>query len=482
MIEFFWLCLALFYTLQTEINLEVDRSSDKNRWTMRKFWIALVFIVLCSPGVFAQDGLLERLRQIPQISEIRELQTGSFAQAYQFRFEQPVDHTDPSKGSFKQQVVLGHSRADAPVVVQLEGYAMTSLSPAELTTLFKANQLMIEYRFFGESVPASGIPWESLTIKQAAADQHAIIRAIKEHVYPASPWISTGISKGGQAVIFHRYFYPEDVEISVPYVAPLMLKYVDPRIEKFLSKLGTTKNNIESIFGGGSSQENCHYRINDFQLMCFEHKDKLLPYFEEYLQAAKYTYNTVGGNSRAFDLLLLEFPFAFWQWGNSCEEIPELETSDWKDILAYIVSVSPPDFFDDSFLARMRPFYYTSLTETGMYDYKVKPFKKYLKEDEDINFSFALPAGVEIPAFNEKQMLDINKWLQTDAQRMLFIYGGIDPWNAVAVDLKNNDKCRKYVRGDSGHACRIKDFDPVSREDLIDTLKEWLTEVTARKE
>ena len=26
------------------------------------------------------------------------------------------------------------------------------------------------------------------------------------------------------------------------------------------------------------------------------------------------------------------------------------------------------------------------------------------------------------------------------------------------------------------HACRIKDFDPVSKEDLLDTLNEWMQE------
>ncbi len=71
-------------------------------------------------------------------------------------------------------------------------------------------------------------------------------------------------------------------------------------------------------------------------------------------------------------------------------------------------------------------------------------------------------------------MRAIEAWLQTDAERILFVYGGSDPWYATAADPDKNWKCRKYVRGDMSHRCRIKDFDPVSREDLIDTLKEWL--------
>lgn len=60
-----------------------------------------------------------------------------------------------------------------------------------------------------------------------------------------------GISKGGQTTVYHRYFYPEDVEISVPYVAPLNLEKIDPRLEKFLSKLGGTPENRKLLEGGG---------------------------------------------------------------------------------------------------------------------------------------------------------------------------------------------------------------------------------------
>ena len=32
--------------------------------------------------------------------------------------------------------------------------------------------------------------------------------------------LATGISKGGQATMFYRSYFPDDVDISVPYVAP----------------------------------------------------------------------------------------------------------------------------------------------------------------------------------------------------------------------------------------------------------------------
>ncbi len=443
---------------------------------MRKFLSTLILVWICSVGVFAQTALLEKLRQIPQISDIEKKNVDFFDEYYEFWFEQPVDHAHPEGRTFKQKVLLGHRNFDAPVIVELEGYNIWSENAGELATLFKGNQLTIEHRFFDRSVPQGNVPWEHLTIKQAADDQHAIIQSLKENVYPAVKWVSTGISKGGQTTVFHRYFYPEDVDVSVPYVAPLNLEYVDPRLDKFLEKLGTVKNNLMSVFGGGGVQEDCHYRVRDFQNLCFEHKNELFPLFKEYVEQKGYTYRLAGGVERAYDLVVLEYPFSFWQWGNSCEEIPDEEYGDWEEIADYLVRISSPDFFDDKYLERMRPFFYAALTETGMYDYKVKPIKKYLKEEKNIDFSFSLPADIPVKPFNAAQMQAIQKWLQTDAEKILFVYGGSDPWYGTGVDLKKNSKCRKYVRGDMSHTCRIKDFDPVSKEDLIDTLKEWLAE------
>lgn len=449
---------------------------------MRKILSTLILAVFCSLVVFAGEDVLKKLQQIPQISDIKKMEVNSFEEYYQFWFEQPIDHTNPSKGMFKQKVLLGHKTFDVPVIVELEGYHINSEQAGELATLLKGNQLTIEHRFFDQSVPAGGIPWEYLTIRQAADDQHDIIQAIRKNIYPEVKWVSTGISKGGQTTIFHRYFYPGDVDVSVPYVAPLNLEYVDSRMDKFLNKLGTNKNNLESIFGGGTSQQDCHWSIRDFQLLCFQHMDELMPRFEKLVGEKNYTYQMVEGTKRALQLIILEYPFSFWQWGNSCEEIPDAENSSMDDIFNHLMNVSDPVFFEDKSVGRMQPFFYAALTETGMYDYKVKLFKKFLGEMEDIDFSFAWPGGVERKPFNKSQMEAINKWLQTDAEKILFVYGGNDPWYATGVDLKKNWKCRKYVRGDMSHKCRIKDFDPVSREDLIDTLKEWLAEPSAQSE
>lgn len=440
---------------------------------MKKIFFLMILSFLLVSVTRAEEGLREKLQRIQEISGIQEMKIDFFDEYYEFWYEQPIDHNNPAAGTFKQRVLLGHKKAKAPVIVEIQGYNIWTPEAGELAHLLNGNQLTIEHRFFDNSVPESGIPWEYLTIKQAAADQHEIIQAIKKNIYPDSKWVTTGISKGGQTTIYHRYFYPEDVDVSVPYVAPLNLEYVDPRIQKFLDRAGSPKGGLGNFLFGSSEMMDCHWSIRDFQTLCFENIDTLALMVEEYAKERDYTFEMVGGIKRAVQLMILEYPFSFWQWGHHCGDIPE-NGDDMDVVYNHLLEVSAPSFFEDKHIVQQQPFFYAALTEIGMYDYKIKPFKKYLPDKEDITFTFTLPKGVRQPPFNDKQMKAVNRWLQTDAEKMLFIYGGMDPWGSTGVDLKMNGKCKKYVRGDMHHGCRIKHFEEVTRQDIIETLKSWL--------
>lgn len=439
---------------------------------MKHLFLFLITMVFMSVTSLADTSLLKRLQEIKEISDIKKMDISPYKEYYEFWFEQPVDHSDPSKGNFKQRVLLGHRNFNVPMVAVLEGYGIHTANESELSELFNTNQITIEHRFFNQSVPSSGIPWKYLTIKQAAADQHNIIQAIRK-IYPGTKWISTGISKGGQTTIYHRYFYPEDVEISVPYVAPMNLEAIDPRLEKYLDNLGGTPEHRKLFEGGG---KDIKWQIIDFQKRCFENLNTLVPKMQEFARDHNYTFLTVGGVERATKLVILEFPFAFWQWGADINDMPTEDSRDMNEIFNYLVTVSSPDFFDDKSIVKLQPFYYAALTETGMYAYDIKRFKKYFKEEPDntIDFHFALPAGIDKVSFNTKQLQAINKWLQTNAQNMLFIYGGLDPWSGTAVDLKKNEKCLKYVKADMDHKCRIQSFENLTKSAILKKLNSWI--------
>ncbi|HQU60312.1 MAG TPA: S28 family serine protease, partial [Saprospiraceae bacterium] len=128
-----------------------------------------------------------------------------FEAVYELNIRQPLDHKDPSKGYFYQRAFLSHRSFDAPMVIATEGYSRPSNRLYELTQYLGANQVDVEHRYFGASMPDS-LDYTYLNLEQATADLHHI-RQLLGQLYPKA-WVSTGISKGGQTTFFYRYFYP----------------------------------------------------------------------------------------------------------------------------------------------------------------------------------------------------------------------------------------------------------------------------------
>ena len=108
-----------------------------------------------------------------------------------------------------------------------------------------------------------------------------------------------------------------------------------------------------------------------------------------------------------------------------------------------------------------------------MYSYEVAPFSKYINYEKDLTFDFTLPEGVD-GTFNPESMIAVNQWLQADANKMLFIYGEYDTWSATQVELKDNDKCQKFINPAGAHRTRIKSFPTEMQKEIVKTLETWL--------
>lgn len=149
----------------------------------------------------------------------RPLESTRFSEKYVTYFTQPLDHRRPEKGSFRQRVIVSHVGFDRPTVIVTEGYgAAYALNPKyreELSELLDANMIFVEYRYFLESTPEPK-DWQYLTAENSADDLHAVRNAFKS-IYPGK-WIATASARAGQTTLLYRTFYPDDVDISVPYV------------------------------------------------------------------------------------------------------------------------------------------------------------------------------------------------------------------------------------------------------------------------
>ncbi len=369
--------------------------------------------------------------------------------------EQPVNHHKPDSAKFLQRVWLSHRSFNRPVVFITEGYTAPTNYESELAELLNTNQIIVEHRFFGQSVPDS-LTWQNLNLYQQCQDLHNI-RRILGKIYK-TPWISTGISKGGQTTIAYKFYFPSDVKASVPYVAPLTIAKEDPRVIDFIAnKTGT---------------QECRKKVLDFQKAVLKHKSELFPLFIDFAKKQGMTFNEIGGYEAGFEHGILEFSFSFWQWGYNCSDIPRdvLHTDSTMKILT---QVNPFDFFSDQNNNKFRPYFYQTLTEMGIYTYDTKPFAGLLKYASDPHFDYVIK-GLTPNRYNPCTNRVMRQWLRYNGNNMIYIYGGYDPWSACAVEVDTTKvNALKLVYPTGSHRTRIKTFPLSTQQRIIDSLSCW---------
>ena len=400
----------------------------------------LLFVLLsASASSFAQTVLEQKINAISAIKEIRPLETSEFSEKYVTYFTQPLDHRHPEKGSFRQRVIVSHVGFDRPTVIVTEGYgaayALRSQYREELSKLLNANMIFVEYRYFLESTPEPK-DWQYLTAENSADDLHAITTAFK-NIYPGK-WIATGISKGGQTTLLYRTFYPDDVDISVPYVAPLCYGVEDGRHEPFLHKVSTPEN---------------RKIIEDFQLEALKRKATLLPRFEKYCTEKNYSFRAP--IEEIYDYSVLEYSFALWQWGTPISSIPATTASD-DEIFSHLLAISEPGYFTAD--SPNASFFVQAARELGYYGYDVQPFKQYLsiQSSEGYLHRLMLPEELKDMPFDKTLSKKITKFLKKQDPKMIFIYGQNDPWTAAGVTwLKNKKNIHVFIQPNGSHLARI---------------------------
>ena len=395
--------------------------------------------------------LLSKINSVDSIQLLKETNYGSIV--YMIWFKQLLDNNRPELGTFQQRVVYEHRSFDAPVVVVMEGYELFSTNLSEPAKLLNANQITIEHRFFNESRPKDSIPWTLLNITNAAADQHQIIQSFKP--FYKGKWISTGISKGGQTAIFHRSFYPMDVDITIPYVAPVNFSDKDERVFTFLDTVGSG---------------NLRKSIYDFQIELLKRKNTLM---EKFIQLIDHKgWNFSFSIDSVYDYSVFEFSFAYWQWGRN-QTIPDISSSD--SILFQFFSQSGAiEFFVEDNIEKSRPFFYQALTEIGMYGYNTKQFESYSLLRGVLGFRFTLPSGYENVQFNTQTMQRVDNWVKNQGNYVLYIYGGQDPWSAMAAQPSVETNSRRFFNPGGNHSTRIASFPKDMQDSILSLLEEWL--------
>lgn len=405
----------------------------------------------------AATDLENKLRCIPNLQVTKSTATTPAGYTrFDLVFPQPIDHANPNAGTFPQRLVLLHTSPANPMVLFTNGYEL-STRVGEVTRTFQANQLTYEHRYFATSRPAT-TDWTKLTIRQAAADAHRIAEAF-HWLYPAA-WVNSGVSKGGMTSVFHRRFHPCDVAATVAYVAPVSFGVADPAYPAFMNMVG------------GPALASCRTALVDYQRRLLTKRDLLTPTLIG-------DFTRVGGVDKAFELAVVELFFSFWQYADpldatsGCAAIPPATATD-AALLDFLDLHSPVEALSGtSQLADAEPYYYQAATELG----GPAPFEAQLGgllrfAGANVSTTFA-PTGVPLP-FDAQAMLDVNQWLAAEAERVLLVYGQLDPWSANTFDLgAPRDSFELFVAG-GNHGARIGLLSTADKKTATLALERWL--------
>lgn len=411
------------------------------------------------------DDIVGRLKAIPGMTVVSDQVLPKLPgyRYYDLEFKQAVDHRHPNKGTFEQRIRLLHKSVDRPMVLFDTGYDLYTAPEflSEPTKILDADQVDVEQRFFTPSRPTPA-NWSDLNIWQAATDHHTVVQALKT-IYHGK-WISTGASKGGMTAVYHRRFYPNDVDATVAYVAPDNTNVKDNRAyDYFFNHVGTAKCRAQLA---GLQQEALNRRPAMLKLMKAEWKAKNL-----HVTVLK----TI---DRAYEASVIDFRWAFWQFhlAAECKDIPA-RTASTATIYSYIDGVEDFTSNSDEVLAEFVPYYYQAATQLAA----PYPSFKYLKGLRYPGIYAAreyVPSSIHIGAFDYRAMPDIDNWVRNDSSRMMFLYGGNDPWGAKPFRLGKGttDSYWYSVAGQPHSQTLISVLPQPQRDQAVGALLRWAGE------
>lgn len=401
------------------------------------------------------EQLFIKLRFLPGVT-VQELPTEQpNFHYYVLHFTQPIDHEDASLGSFQQEVSLLHrdERAGVPLIVHTTGYADNQNDrPVELTKLLAANQITIEHRFFGSSRPVPA-DWTKLTIEQMAADEHAIIDAM--HSIYRGAFLTTGGSKGGMTAVFHRKFYPDDVDGTVAYVAPISFGAPDTvRYPGFVDTIGPVV---------------CREAVRNAAVRMLSARREEMCSHAEVQTEHTYTRVELGP---AVEAAIVNLEWTFWQYSgvDRCGDVPKADATD-DQLFAFLDQVSPVSDNDDENIAAFEAYYYQSYNQLGYPDAGaayLAPFLWYSDEE----YAGELPVPEE-PEYDSESMRKIDDYVEQRGNRLLFIYGEWDPWTGGQFLLGNATDSAVLFQPKGTHMTQIAELELADQEVAFAKLQAW---------
>ena len=497
----------------------------------------------------------ELLSEMKGVTNIKDEKDVDGNDIISFLFEQPVDHKNPAAGKFSQYCVLHYKGPKHTTLLHTQGYSITKsekqkVRQMDLAKILDANYLEVEHRYYYRSTIGlddidvkAGIPvervkgdyWKYNTAEQSTADLHDIVTAMKNSGCFNGKWVSSGVSKNGILTALYAYFYPNEMDVYVPFCAPFCDGQETLGIGQWLTResggkgtalqkdvwdvlrrMSTDQKLREELtalykeeYGGNANIQKysvqttmCvltnNYMLNMFNKFCYHPTsewDGVIPR-EGCNAELYYGFISLGQNDYWTRLSNLR---QLW-------ELDELKDNDDYEYESYDDYENEEDWdFDEETVSQsgrraasqtltFENFLYTiyfvhAAKELGHYlfDWSILPensmpesLMKWLNDQKTIT-KFNKQYEVEYDGGKMmKGFLDLVKNNRyKDKCKMLFVYGGNDPWTGAAIPDPDKDDpyVKKYVVPNGTHNAWLNYPNYYTAQDkdyIVNTVKEWL--------
>ena len=496
----------------------------------------------------------EVLKEIEGVSDIKEEKDEDGNSVTSFYFKQPIDHKNPAAGTFVQYCVLHYKGSKHTTVMHTHGYSITTSEKAkvkqlELAKILDANYLAVEHRYYyrstiglSEEDISKGISsnkvkndyWKYNTAEQSTADLHNIVTALKESGYFDGKWVSSGVSKNGILTALYAYFYPNDMDVYVPFCAPFCDGAETTGIGKWLTnesggkgtdlqkavwdvlnRMTTDEDLREELvklykeeYGGNEKIQKYStatamtaltydYMANMFYKFCYRPTDEWDGVIPNENSSAElyYGFITLGKTK-------------YWERLKNLRQLWDDEElkgdDDYEDEIDDDYEEEEDWDFDEDddpmssrraasstwtlkFNGFLNTIYFVhAAKELGyfLYDWTILPENQinleWLKNKQTIKrynrwYDVKYDEGKLMKSFLDFVKNNRNK----DKCKMLFVYGGNDPWTGAAIpDPDKDDPCvKKYVVPNGTHNAFLTNpeyYRPEDKDYIVNTVKEWL--------
>ena len=431
------------------------------------------------PGNVGDPEVVAALQSIENVEDLKPFFNVELGQAYYFNYKQLIDHDNPSLGTFKQQVVLTFVGKDAHTILHTEGYALTGAitavdhnhnrldsisAPHLLWALskdygadneFDLNCVQVEYRYHGFSLPEGDKnSFKYLSAEQQSKDLHAIVTDLKKALITGDgKWLSTGVSKNGMTSAQYAYYDElngwNDIDVYVPFVAPIPTQHYDDRIGEYM----ITESSKERL----PDLERAYRTLVDDRAVADATIAAYAKVFEQengmkLPKDSAFLYTLCRLMSNLFGVQ------SYGDFNTWTKFIPDENSTPEDYAEFFMLSDNDNRIYRKTYNARgplgkrQDPFDVQIFIDQGnlAYNYTWYLEGKLLSESDKQYFKDLMAANVNAP-FVDLQM-DLLNNLETTDKKMIWVYGGDDPWTGAAIPDPVNPNVKKYIVPHGSHS------------------------------